>query len=242
MSEPGRSPPPPEAEAPREPRPDADAVPPRPLWETLGVFALVALGTAGITWLGDLLPGLEGYVHLLVGALFLVSALKLAQREPGGMIRHGVDLAGMLTPPDPDDERPAGPLGLYDLGRAIRGALPSAARETGVALAAAALIFPPFVVGFWWWHAPRHGFEASLPADLGSFALTQLLVVALPEEAFFRGYVQTRLHDRWGPSVRLLGARLDLRAWVLSAALFAAIHFVSIFYPARLAVFFPGLL
>jgi hypothetical protein len=216
--------------------------PPRPLLEVLGVFALAALATFGITRLGDALPGLEGYTHLLFGALFLVVAVKLAQREPGGMRRHGIALAGLLTPPDPDDERPPGPLGLYDLARALRDALPAGLREAGIALATAAVIFPPFVVGFWWWHEPRHPFSPTWPDELGSFALTQLLVVALPEEAFFRGYVQTRLHDRWPPTVRVLGARLDLRAWLLQAALFAAVHFVSIPHPARLAVFFPGLL
>jgi len=235
----------PDPERPDPERPDPerpDPVPPRPVVEALVVFCLAALATAGITRLGDALPGLEGYVHLLVGGVFLVAAVKLAQRERGGMHRHGIALAGLLTPPDPDDERPAGPLGLYDLGRALRDALPHGAREAGVALAAAAVVFPPFVVGFWWWYAPTRAFAPSWPEDLGSFALTQLLVVALPEEAFFRGYVQTRLHDRWPPTRTILGARLDLRAWVLQAALFAAVHFVSIPHPARLAVFFPGLL
>jgi hypothetical protein len=81
-----------------------------------------------------------------------------------------------------------------------------------------------------------------LPDDILSFALTQLLVVALPEEALFRGTIQTRLHDAWPPRRSILGARLDVRAWLLQAALFAAVHFASIPHPARLAVFFPALL
>lgn len=208
----------------------------------LVVFAAVTAATAAITWLPNVLPGLDGYVHLLVGAIFLLSAVKLSQREKGGMRRYGVDLAGLLTPPDPEDPRPAGPLGIYDLGRAIKGAFPSGLRETGVALGLAAIIFPPFIVGFYVFHRPTQPFDLVWPEDFGSFALTQLLVVALPEEAFFRGYVQTRLSDHWSGGRKVLGALLDPRVWILQAALFALIHFASIPDPQRLAVFFPGLL
>ncbi len=97
------------------------------------------------------------------------------------------------------------------------------------------------MVGFFLYHGPSHPFRWNPPDDFGSFALTQLLVVALPEEALFRGYVQTRLSERW-PSGRFLGAPIDVRALVLQAALFAALHFASIPSPARLAVFFPALL
>ena len=229
------------AEGPEVDEATTPRVPARPLAETLAVFAACAAGTAVITYAPQLLTGLGSYVHLLVAVLFLGSAIKLAQREPGGMRRHGIDLAGMLTPPDADDERPAGPLGAYDLGRAIRGALPSALRESAVAIGVAAVIFPPFVVGFYLWHQPSRAFEFSLPPEAWSFALTQVLIVALPEEALFRGTFQTRLHDRWPPT-RRFGVLLDPRAWLLSAALFALVHFVSIPNPARLAVFFPGLL
>jgi membrane protease YdiL (CAAX protease family) len=40
----------------------------------------------------------------------------------------------------------------------------------------------------------------------------------------------------------VLGVELALGAWVLQAALFAAIHFMVEPHPARLAVFFPALL
>lgn len=214
----------------------------RAIPEALGAYAVAAVATAGITFVPRLLPGLDGYVHLLLGGLFLLLAVKLSQREPGGMARHGIDLAGLLVPPDPNDERPAGPLGVYDLGRAIRRAAPSALRETGVAVGLALLIFPPFMLAFAWWNQPTHELRFVASTETLEFALTQLLVVALPEEAFFRGYLQTRLHDRWPPRGKILGVALDWRVWLLQAALFAAIHFASIQHPARLAVFFPGLL
>ena len=224
----------------------SDAAPPEsersPVREVLLVFAATTLGAAIATRLPALVPGVDGYEHLLVAGLFLVAAIKLAQREPGGMRRHGIDLAGLLQPPDPDDARDEGPFGGYDLARAVRRAMPAAIREGGIAVAIAALVFPPFVVGFAWWHGPTRDFAFTLPDDLAAFALTQLLVVALPEEALFRGWIQTRLHDRWPPERRVLGVALDWRVWILQAALFALVHVATIPHPARLAVFFPGLL
>ncbi|MCA9609435.1 MAG: CPBP family intramembrane metalloprotease [Myxococcales bacterium] len=214
----------------------------RPLGEVLLVYALVTGITAGVTWLPRALPGMSEYVSLVVGAAFLFVAVRLARRRPDGMKRMGIDLAGLLESPSADDERPPGPLGLYDLARAIRAAAPSGLREAGVALGVAAVVFPPFVVGFYYWHQPAHPFAFRLPEDFWEMALTQLLVVALPEEAFFRGYVQTRLGDRWSSKPRWLGGLVDPRVLVLQAVLFALIHFASIPHPARLAVFFPALL
>ncbi len=67
-------------------------------------------------------------------------------------------------------------------------------------------------------------------------------MVALPEEAFFRGYLQTSLSDLEKKPIRLLGASLAPGAWLLQAILFALIHFLVDPHPARLAVFFPALL
>ncbi len=71
--------------------------------------------------------------------------------------------------------------------------------------------------------------------------LTQVLVVALPEEAFFRGYVQGRLRALMPPSHRVLGVPFGA-AHLLAAALFASIHLVTNPSPSRLLVFFPALL
>lgn len=72
----------------------------------------------------------------------------------------------------------------------------------------------------------------------------QLLLIALPEEVFFRGFLQARLdqHARLGRRWRLpLGLHLS-PAIVATSAIFAVVHFVVGFAPARLAVFFPSLL
>jgi membrane protease YdiL (CAAX protease family) len=85
------------------------------------------------------------------------------------------------------------------------------------------------------WH-----FKLRMPANLGLWALDQLLVVALPEEFFYRGYLQGRLRDAFPQGKLLAGARLG-PAFFLTALLFALGH-LAIFQPWRLAVFFPALL
>lgn len=175
------------------------------------------------------------YVNLVIAALFLILSVRLAR---GNLAHFGIELGGLLSPADGTHP---GPLGLFDLGRAIRTALPHGLRESAVALALAAVTFPVFALGFWWWHDPLQPFVLSLPPEAPSFVLAQLVMVALPEEAFFRGYVQTTLFDAEERRVRILGAGVAPKAFVWQAVLFALIHVVVDPNPARLAVFFPGL-
>lgn len=85
---------------------------------------------------------------------------------------------------------------------------------------------------------PRFAFR--LPDRFFEWVIDQLFVVALPEEFFYRGYLQTRLRDAWPHGRRFLGARLGPAFW-LTAVLFALGH-LAIFEVWRLAVFFPALL
>ncbi len=206
------------------------------LGRILWVYALVSVAVFGATRLGSV-PALGRYVHLIVAAIFLLTAVRLTRHEPQ---HYGVSLGGLLEPSE-DDASP-GPLGLLDLGRATLRAMPSAAVELGVAIAIAAVVFPLYAVGYYWWHEPAAAFTLHLPPHVASFALAQLVVVALPEEAFFRGYVQTGLTDTEGRRVRLLGVEVAPLAFTLQALLFAVMHVVVEPHPARLAVFFPGLL
>ncbi|HYR55082.1 MAG TPA: MXAN_2755 family glutamic-type intramembrane protease [Myxococcaceae bacterium] len=97
----------------------------------------------------------------------------------------------------------------------------------------------PIASYLWPYGAPPH-FRARLPANLDLWVLDQLFVVALPEEFFYRGYLQTRLRDAMPQGRFLLGARLG-PAFFLTAALFAVGH-LAVFDIGRLAVFFPALL
>ena len=72
--------------------------------------------------------------------------------------------------------------------------------------------------------------------------LVQLLLVALPEEVFYRGYLQSRLDGLIGRDRRILGVEINVASTVLTSALFAIGHVITIQSPTRLAVFFPSLL
>jgi len=114
-------------------------------------------------------------------------------------------------------------------------------RALAIAVLFMVVTFAPFIVGFEWWWSPRRSFSFDrLPPDYWNVVLAQFLVVALPEEALFRGYLQTRFERRF-PSRSWHGIPVG---WAIPAtsALFALGHFVVIPDPARLAVFFPSLL
>jgi membrane protease YdiL (CAAX protease family) len=200
------------------------------------VYALVCVAVFGVTRL-EAVAGIGEYVHLAVAALFLLTAIRMTRHAPA---HYGVALGGLLTPPD--DERSRGPLGLFDLGRAIVTATPSAIIEVGVAVIVGAIVFPVYAAGYYWWWEPTRSFDLAWPPNVANVALTQLIVVALPEEAFFRGYLQTALTDLTRSRLRVLGVELAPGAWLLQAALFALVHFLVEPHPARLAVFFPALL
>jgi membrane protease YdiL (CAAX protease family) len=126
------------------------------------------------------------------------------------------------------------------------------------ALAVAAVVFPVFLAGFWafsevlpslpgWaaraltpYGAPAHP-KFRLPDRLAVVVLVQVLVVALPEELFYRGWMQTRwARTAPGRGINVLGARLGA-GFLWTQALFAAGHLV-VLQPWRLGTFFPGLL
>lgn len=77
---------------------------------------------------------------------------------------------------------------------------------------------------------------------LFNFILGQLLLVALPEEVFYRGYVQTRLEQKYPRNRRFMGVQVSWKALIYTSGIFAIGHILTIPHPARLAVFFPSLL
>ena len=72
--------------------------------------------------------------------------------------------------------------------------------------------------------------------------LVQFLLVALPEEVFYRGYLQTRLDQIFPSTRRILGVEVSVMSLVVTSGLFALGHFVTVPSIQRLAVFFPSLL
>ena len=74
-----------------------------------------------------------------------------------------------------------------------------------------------------------------------TFLAVQLLLIALPEEIFYRGYLQTRLQGVFKRRWVVLGGDVG-PAVLVTSALFALGHLVAIPSASRLAVFFPSIL
>jgi hypothetical protein len=204
-----------------------------PLLAFLGATALAA----ALSFLGGAVPGVGGFIsrnlHAFIAVIFFYTpsvAARLAGR------RFDYRDAGLRLDPVP--------LNLAVLGLAV------------------GLTFPGFFAGFFVFYGYvcgphggpfvplfgalcRHwrGFGGGafhLPPDFLLSALNQVVVVAIPEELFFRGYLMTRLEERWPPSARLLGAPVG-KALVVSSLLFALGHVMVVPNAQRLAVFFPAL-
>lgn len=84
-------------------------------------------------------------------------------------------------------------------------------------------------------HAPR------LTLKFAEYCLVQMLVVALPEELFFRGFMQGLLEKRFVPTRSLFGAKVGL-ALILSSLAFALVHLPKAGDPRMFATFFPSLM
>jgi membrane protease YdiL (CAAX protease family) len=199
---------------------------------------------------------------LAVGGLAVAKLASLA--EPTGVLAANLaGVAAFLFIAVPDARIRARGEGWPDYGAPLHGLADARTwrafgRGALVALAAAAVVFPAFAAGFWAYAellprlpeglaralAPYGGvprFTPRLPDRLALLALVQLVVVALPEEMFYRGWMQTAWARR-DPArgVTVLGARLGA-GFVWTQLLFAAGHLV-VLQPWRLGTFFPGLL
>lgn len=98
---------------------------------------------------------------------------------------------------------------------------------------------PQMALGPRWPQGAGEWFAAT--AWLLELTAVNMLGVALPEETFYRGYLQPRLQQQWPTSRRIAGVPLG-RAAVVTAALFALGHFLGEWNPLRWGPFFPALL
>lgn len=200
---------------------------------TARVLFATALTTAVVTAASYALP--EQHAATGVGLAFLAATYFLVLRKDAEFIRaHGLSLGGLLEP------------GAIDPRKLLRDGASALLWGAGLA----AILFPPFWIGFvLWWH-PAKAFAFVPPTSYFDDVLGQVMVIALPEEAFYRGYLQPSLERAWSSpkadgtprgSFRLLGAQVG---WAIPAtsAMFAAGHFLTEPNPQRLAVFFPSLM
>jgi membrane protease YdiL (CAAX protease family) len=105
------------------------------------------------------------------------------------------------------------------------------------------LILPVFLLA--WWALFRFGFKARFqfhfPLNPAGLVMWQFLGVALPEEVFFRGWLQGRLNQLLGRAWPIPGAMIG-PGLLISALAFALAHLLVKPDPVRLLVFFPALL
>jgi membrane protease YdiL (CAAX protease family) len=108
---------------------------------------------------------------------------------------------------------------------------------------AALVIFPPFFLIAHGWQRIVWGAGPFSPAGFPgfiNFALVQLLLVALPEEFFFRGYLQSALNRVFAPRWRVLGAQIGW-GFFITAAVFAFAHTAVTYRWWHFSIFFPAL-
>ncbi len=204
----------------------------RALRDALISWALVAALVAVLVQINITLPAIGHLGSALVAVLFLYVPVLVAWRRKEDLDDYGFHAEPVAK-------------GLATAGVAI------------------AVIFPVFALGYFAFYeiscnsellahlVPRNmcshygglaGLHApALTGKLAEFCAVQLIVVALPEELFFRGFLLTLLENRFPPRRRILGGGVGL-ALVLSSIAFAVIHLPKDGDPRALATFFPALL
>lgn len=81
----------------------------------------------------------------------------------------------------------------------------------------------------------------NLPPKLWYEIIVQVFVVALPEELFYRGFLQGALRKKWPHKRSVLGIPLGISV-IVTNIFFAVGHVVTTWSPWRLLTFFPGLI
>jgi membrane protease YdiL (CAAX protease family) len=140
-----------------------------------------------------------------------------------------------------------------DYGATLRGW----PRALGIALAVLAVTVPLYVAGYALFLKLMPSIPSPVSRSLTPYGTTlyvmvphwprhfvlhvldQLFVVALPEEFFYRGYLQARFKIALGDGPRRFGVPMGC-AFFLTQVLFALGHLAEP-HPWRLAVFFPAL-
>jgi hypothetical protein len=193
----------------------------RSVREALVGALAVTLAVGATTWLFP-----KKYVATAVGLEFLLATWVFVWRRDDDVVRRcGVSFSGLLLREPLDAARIA-----KDAGRALAWAF-----------GLGAVFFVPYYFGWRaYWHPHNSFFVMVRPVETLNTVFGQLLLVALPEEAFYRGFLQTRLDDVWAPRLRVLGASVG-PGLLVASLIFALGHFLTIPSPARLAVFFPSL-
>ncbi|MBA2321698.1 MAG: CPBP family intramembrane metalloprotease [Deltaproteobacteria bacterium] len=120
-----------------------------------------------------------------------------------------------------------------------REAWRDALREAGRVIAIVAI---PWLIGYHLYQTLlfERGIAPNLPREWWWLPAYHVFFVAIPEEFFYRGYMQTRLDELWAPRWRIFGASLG-PGWLLTCLLFAFGHSIVFFQWWHFAILFPSL-
>jgi membrane protease YdiL (CAAX protease family) len=221
---------PPATDDRREPSPPPDARTARN--EALATFGAVTALCAGLYWVGMGVPFVKANLGGFFALAFLAVPVWLLDRRREPLARYGITW--------------------QPLGRGLLWGLGTAAVVLGL-----------FMVVYVWyfgavcgdgaellgplgrrcdrWCGGLSELRLTLPAGFWKTALAMVVVVAIPEEVFYRGYLMGRLEQAWPARRHLWGAPLGW-ALLVQAALFGLGHFLVDLNPLRLAVAVPALL
>ncbi|MDA0712439.1 MAG: CPBP family intramembrane metalloprotease [bacterium] len=119
--------------------------------------------------------------------------------------------------------------------------------DTKITLFVSLLVFVPYLVFYHFYQnyfATSHGMSLTFQLNWGEnwwqlFAVN-LLIVALPEEVFYRAFLQNKLLQAWPNRTFVFFMPLG-RAIIATNLFFALAHFTGDFNLSRLLPFFPGL-
>ena len=106
------------------------------------------------------------------------------------------------------------------------------------------IIAVPWIVGYHLWYtilfdkSPTWAWPPEGPLMVVGY---HFFFVAIPEEFFYRGYLQTRLDEAYGVSWTIFGARLGW-GWIITCVVFAVGHSLVDFQWWHFAIFFPSLI
>jgi membrane protease YdiL (CAAX protease family) len=206
------------------------------LREPLIAFAATTLLAAGFVAVGTAVPLVRENLSLLIAIVFFLAPLVVAMRagrEPEFDYRE----VGLRADPIGLNLRVLGLMVLLAFPAFVVGFFLFYDRACGGTIEALSRWFAP-MCGRWLGLARGH---LHLPDKFGLIAASYLIVTAIPEEVFFRGYLMERLERVWPPTRAVLGAKVGW-ALIVSSVLFAVSHVAVIPNPQRLAVFFPALL
>jgi hypothetical protein len=105
------------------------------------------------------------------------------------------------------------------------------------------IVFPPFLLVAHGWMRLVVGADAFHLAgfpDFGNLLLVQVLIVALPEEFFFRGYFQSTMDMLFEKRWKIFGTCLGW-GWLITAIVFAFAHSLIVYQWWHFSIFFPAL-